>query len=208
MASSTFCDTHKTELALVHRIFTPLRVLFTLDDTEMTENEDGLASITFGFAKGKLDALIATCRANGCHPTQPFRLHEVQFVLEWDRDATALGMLTTTHNTPPNIDTTATNDIESRVLLIATSTISTCVERVGMHACRSCAEYNPDTIVSCCGRCKHRLYCSKACQHADWKRHRRVCATKMAENTTKRDECKHFARAARHTCYSVSHGPA
>jgi hypothetical protein len=43
-----------------------------------------------------------------------------------------------------------------------------------------CGTCSKETAMLNCGRCKDQLYCDKACQEQDWKRHKTVCRTPEA----------------------------
>jgi hypothetical protein len=44
------------------------------------------------------------------------------------------------------------------------------------NMCRFCGKV--DCVLKKCGECKTEEYCSKECQTADWKRHKKVCVKK------------------------------
>lgn len=51
-----------------------------------------------------------------------------------------------------------------------------------VRTCASCArpEFGLDVELMRCAKCKTTLYCSRICQMADWKTHRKVCANNAA----------------------------
>lgn len=48
--------------------------------------------------------------------------------------------------------------------------------------CTSCKKAQDDLPLplKCCAKCKQDLYCSRECQKADWKRHKKTCGTATA----------------------------
>lgn len=44
------------------------------------------------------------------------------------------------------------------------------------QACWTCAMELPPDDVNCCSRCEVAVYCSRACQKADWKEHKKQCS--------------------------------
>ena len=44
--------------------------------------------------------------------------------------------------------------------------------------CDGCEKFKPFADVKVCGKCKCSRYCSRECQVADWKKHKKVCEKK------------------------------
>ncbi|KAM4058168.1 MYND finger domain-containing protein [Hirsutella rhossiliensis] len=50
--------------------------------------------------------------------------------------------------------------------------------------CNSCKKSPPEVALKRCAKCSTTPYCSRDCQKADWKAHKKVCSKQQADATT------------------------
>ncbi|TFB01188.1 hypothetical protein CCMA1212_007030 [Trichoderma ghanense] len=53
-------------------------------------------------------------------------------------------------------------------------------------SCQNCSKTQPEVTLKKCAKCQSTLYCSRDCQKADWKKHRKDCSKAQGARAPKR----------------------